>query len=327
MKQVILTNSCGYPHPLLQAMNKRELLQAKLDQGTTIDNLMVDLESILPSVQFQGSKHNVCYQTVEDFVNEMNNNDSTHYFTLLNLPELKKGMHQITLEIPTDSPHLTGKTYVEFKDYLQKRIDSGEKWADLFKEINEGADIYKYETLGTLTTFLNGEDVISNYFVVLNIPAEETEPKAETAEIPTFDYNLVAFQNHMHSKLSDAVEDMDDYIKVMTALWKIFNKFGWVDSDCSYLEAIDRFCKGYSPSVNLKDHLKIGAKVETIRGEVLTVKNFMFVNADDCYQPEYYVFIEFEERDKPESFTDYGWNSMASMYSPLNIVAIDGEGD
>ena len=86
MKQVILTNSCGYPHPLFQTFNKKELLQAKLDSGVTIENLMVDLECVFPA----DSKHYVRYETVQDFVDAMNNNDSTKYFTLLNLTETKE---------------------------------------------------------------------------------------------------------------------------------------------------------------------------------------------------------------------------------------------
>ena len=244
MKQVILTNSCGYPHPLLQTVNKKELLQAKLDRGATIETLMVDLECVFPA----DSKHYVRYETVQDFVDAMNNNDSTQYFTLLDLPETQA------------------------------------------------------------------------------TPALRAE-KAEIIEKPVFDYNLVAFQNHMHSKLEGAVDDMEKYVQVMTVLWNIFNNYGWNSPDRGYLESIDYFQDNYRPNVKLKDRLKVGSKVETIRGQDLTVENFMFVNPDDCHSSEYSVFIKFTELDQAQSFTDYGWNSTASMYSPLNIVAIDGVAD
>ena len=329
MKQVILTNSCGYPHPLLQTVNKKELLQAKLDRGATIETLMVDLECVFPA----DSKHYVRYETVQDFVDAMNNNDSTQYFTLLNLPEPKHGMTQIALEIPTDSPHLEKYDYHGFQEDLQQQIDSGKNWGELLSVLQEKGDLYTYSDLTELSNFLNGEDVVANYFVVLNIPAEEIKQqatpalraeKAEIIEKPVFDYNLVAFQNHMHSKLEDAVDDMEKYVQVMTVLWNIFNNYGWNSSDRGYLESIDYFQDNYRPNVKLKDRLKIGSKVETIRGQVLTVENFMFVNPDDCYSSEYCVFIKFTELDQAQSFTDYGWNSTASMYSPLNIVAIDG---
>ena len=330
MKQVILTNSCGYPHPLLQTVNKKELLQAKLDSGATIETLMVDLECVFPA----DSKHYVRYETVQDFVDAMNNNDSTQYFTLLDLPEPKHGMTQIALEIPTDSPHLEKYDYHGFQEDLQQQIDSGKNWGELLSALQEKGDLYTYSDLTELSNFLNGEDVVANYFVVLNIPAEimepKIEPKAEIAEIiekPVFDYNLVAFQNHMHSKLEDAVDDMEKYVQVMTVLWNIFNNYGWNNSDRGYLDAIDYFQDNYRPNVKLKDRLKVGSKVETMDGQVLTVENFMFVNPDDCYSSEYCVFIKFTELDQAQSFTDYGWNSTASMYSPLNIVAIDGVAD
>lgn len=330
MKQVILTNSCGYPHPLFQTVNKKELLQAKLDSGVTIENLMVDLECVFPA----DSKHYVRYETVQDFVDAMNNNDSTQYFTLLDLPEPKHGMTQIALEIPTDSPHLEKYDYHGFQEDLQQQIDSGKNWGELLSALQEKGDLYTYSDLTELSNFLNGEDVVANYFVVLNIPAEimepKIEPKAEIAEIiekPVFDYNLVAFQNHMHSKLEDAVDDMEKYVQVMTVLWNIFNNYGWNNSDRGYLESIDYFQDNYRPNVKLKDRLKVGSKVETIDGQVLTVENFMFVNPDDCYSSEYFIFIKFTELDQAQSFTDYGWNSTASMYSPLNIVAIDGVAD
>ena len=330
MKQVILTNSCGYPHPLLQIVNKKELLQAKLNSGATIENLMDDLDLILPS----DNKHYVRYETVQDFVDAMNNNDSTQYFTLLDLPEPKHGMTQITLEIPTDSPHLEKYDYHGFQEDLQQQIDSGKNWGELLSALQEKGDLYTYSDLTELSNFLNGEDVVANYFVVLNIPAEimepKIEPKAEIAEIiekPVFDYNLVAFQNHMHSKLEDAVDDMEKYVQVMTVLWNIFNNYGWNISDRGYLDAIDYFQDNYRPNVKLKARFKIGSKVETMDGQVLTVENFMFVNPEDCRSPEYYVFIKFIELEQAYSFTDYGWNSTASMYSPLNIVAIDGVAD
>ena len=330
MKQVILTNTCGYPHPLLQTVNKKELLQAKLDSGATIETLMVDLECVFPA----DSKHYVRYETVQDFVDAMNNNDSTQYFTLLDLPEPKHGMTQIALEIPTDSPHLEKNDYHGFQVGLQQQIDSGKNWGELLSALQEKGDLYTYSDLTELSNFLNGEDVVANYFVVLNIPAEimepKIEPKAEIAEIiekPVFDYNLVAFQNHMHSKLEDAVDDMEKYVQVMTVLWNIFNNYGWNNSDRGYLDSIDYFQDNYRPNVKLKDRLKVGSKVETMDGQVLTVENFMFVNPDDCYSSEYCVFIKFTELDQAQSFTDYGWNSTASMYSPLNIVAIDGVAD
>ena len=47
-------------------------------------------------------------------------------------------------------------------------------------------------------------------------------------------YDQMAFVNHMHQKVDDHIEDMDDYHKVMNTLWKVFCTGGWSEADSGY---------------------------------------------------------------------------------------------
>lgn len=143
-------------------------------------------------------------------------------------------------------------------------------------------------------------------------------------DVPEIPYDQMAFVNHMHQKVDEYIEDMEDYHKVMNTLWKVFCTGGWSEADSGYLECVDRFREQYQPKVDMTK-LNVGSKALLLGGAILTVKNLMWVNPADMFNEKYSVVVHFEGRAEPQTYTPEGLHEWDNPYNFHNIVSIDGK--
>ena len=315
---------------------------------------------------------------IDEFISNLNNNDSTHYYMVLHEPTENKESPVNTLPpksitqnyifvIGDHHPILASFKTVESTDTLRKYL----------KMLVEQHNIQTINNLIKLN-YGNSVDKLSSVFIpdqllfavyreqdyveytyqhqphIFKIAAElkpEIHAIAESAvkvlaqaqenyreelktceksfeqqmdDVPEIPYNEMAFVNHMHQKVDEYIEDMDDYHKVMNTLWKVFCTGGWSEADLGYLECVDRFREQYQPKVDMTK-LNVGSKALLLGGAVLTVKNLMWVNPADLFNENYSVVVHFEGQDEPQTYTSDGLHEWDNPYNYHNIVSIDGK--
>lgn len=336
----------------LGVMGLREVLQNKIiNTGKPVSEIVEDFRKKMGVL----NDSDVYEYDLPNFIADLNNNDSIYYYMVLHELDKSKGQPVNTLPpksitqnyvfvIGDHHPILASFKTVESTDALHKHL----------KMLVEKHDIQTIHNLIKLN-YGNSVDKLSSVFIpdqllfavyleqdyveytyqhqpyVFKIAAELKTEHADLTSfenqmnnVPEIPYNQMAFVNHMHQKVVDHIEDMDDYHKVMNTFWKVFCTGGWSEADFGYLECVDRFREQYQPKVDMTQ-LNVGSKVLILGGAILTVKNLMWVNPADLFNEKYSVVVHFEGRAEPQTYTSDGLHEWDNPYNFHNIVSIDGK--
>lgn len=330
----------------------REVLQSKINKtGKQIFEIVEDFRKKMGVL----NDSDVYESNINDFICELNNNDSTHYYMVLRESEKVKESPVNTLPpksitqnyvfvIGDHHPILASFKTVESTDALHKHLKMLVEKHDIqtihnLIKLNYGNSVDKLSSVLIpdqllFAVYLEQDYVEYTYQHQPYVFKIAAELKTEHADLTSFEnqmnnvpeipYDQMAFVNHMHQKVDDYVEDMDDYHKIMNTLWKVFCTGGWSEADFGYLECVDRFREQYQPKVDMTK-LNVGSKALLLGGAILTVKNLMWVNPADMFNEKYSVVVHFEGRAEPQTYTPEGLHEWDNPYNFHNIVSIDGK--
>lgn len=270
----------------------RDNLQNKINNlGKDVTEIVEDLRKKMGVL----NDSDVYESNIDDFICNLNNNDSTHYYMVLREPTENKESPVNTLPpksitqnyifvIGDHHPILASFKTVESTDALRKHLKMLVEQHDI-QTINNLIKLNYGNSVGQLSSVFIPDQLLFAVYLeqdfveytyqhqpyVFKIAAEL---KAEHADltfedqmnnVPEIPYDQMAFVNHMHQKVDDHIEDMDDYHKVMNTLWKVFCTGGWSEADFGYLECVDRFREQYQPKVDMTK-LNVGSKVLLLGG-------------------------------------------------------------